>query len=220
MIKVRERDEIRVLMICTANMCRSPIAEAVLRDAIARAAIPWTVSSAGVIAQDGRPMDAKAAKVLAERAIAMPGWTARRLVPGLIEQADLVLTAELQHRSTVVRMVPAAISRTFALLQFARFADHAGPAGPRSAEPRSAESRSAESRSAESRSAESRSAASSIERIIAAREDLQPVPAGSDDLADPIGRSIRHFRDCADTVARAVEQIVGAVTERSASRRR
>ena len=181
-----------------------------MRDAIARAAIPWTVSSAGVIAQDGRAMDAKAAKVLAERAIAMPGWTARRLVPGLIEQADLVLTAELQHRSTVVRMVPAAISRTFALLQFARFADHAGPAGPRSAE----------SRSAESRSAESRSAASSIERIVAAREDLQPVPAGSDDLADPIGRSIRHFRDCADTVARAVELIVGAVTERSASRRR
>lgn len=205
MIDVGDRDEIRVLMICTANSCRSPIAEAVLRDAIARAALRWTVSSAGVIGRDGHPMDAKAAKVLAERAIAMPGWTSRRLVPEMIEHADLVLTAGLEHRSTVVRMVPTAIPRTFPLLQFARFAEHAASAGPRAGA---------------LGSGAPYSGASSIERIVAAREDLQPAPAGSDDLADPIGRSIRHFRDCADTITRAVEQIVGAVTERSAGRRR
>jgi protein-tyrosine phosphatase len=193
---VYDGDKFDVLMICTANKCRSPIAEVLMRDALAEAGMSWTVSSAGVAAQDGASMDTSAAKVLGERGIAVSEWTSRRLVPALIERADLVLTAQLQHRAAVVAMVPAAIRRTFPILQFARFAAHAGPV----ADPRASD-------------------AALVDRVIAARGGLQPAPVGADDIADPIGKSIRHFRDCTDTIAHAVEQIVTAVSGGSPTRR-
>ena len=208
-MNVRERDEIPVLMICTANMCRSPIAEAVMRDAIARAAIPWTVSSAGVIAQDGPAMIPRRRRSSPNARLRCTTGQSRRLMP----EIDRARRPGADHRAGPSLDRGQAGCRRRSGGPFRYCSSRALPTMPtwpsRLNDPRSPIALS-----------RPRSAASSIERIVAARENLQPAPAGSDDLADPIGQSIRHFRDCADTITRAVEQIVGAVTERSASRRR
>lgn len=104
-----------VLAVCTANLCRSPMMELMLRDSGG----DLTVTSAGVEATDGRPMDPDTSEVLGDRGLADPDFRSRQLKPDHLAQADLVLTATLAHRSAVVTQRPAALRRTFTLLEFA-----------------------------------------------------------------------------------------------------
>lgn len=104
-----------VLAICTANLCRSPMMELMLREQLP----DLTVTSAGVEATDGRPMDPDTAAVLGERSLADPDFRSRQLQPHHLVGVDLVLTATLAHRSAVVTQRPAALRRTFTLLEFA-----------------------------------------------------------------------------------------------------
>lgn len=58
----------KILVVCTGNICRSPMGEIVLRDVAARAGLAVEVSSAGVSAEEtGNPIDRRAAAVLREK---------------------------------------------------------------------------------------------------------------------------------------------------------
>ncbi len=101
----------RVLYVCTANICRSPAAAALLREAD----LPGVeVVSAGTHAAVGSP----ACSVVRE----LSGHESQPLTPALIEPADLVLTAAREHRTAVIDMHPAARSRTFTIRQAGRLA--------------------------------------------------------------------------------------------------
>jgi protein-tyrosine-phosphatase len=101
----------KVLYVCTANICRSPAAAALLREAD----LPGVeVVSAGTHAAVGSP----ACSVVRE----LPGHESQPLTPALIEPADLVLTAAREHRTAVIDMYPAARSRTFTIRQAGRLA--------------------------------------------------------------------------------------------------
>jgi protein-tyrosine phosphatase len=178
-------DALRVLLVCTANICRSPIAEHLLARAVDVAGLPWSVSSAGVAAQDGRPMHAHTAQVLQSRGFATDSWSSRRLTAEFIDDADLVLTATTDHRRQVVTVAPRAAPRTFTLLQFARLTKSAGPPPY-----------------------EDTDAETFAEWAVRARGSVQPVAAHKDDIADPIGRSLRVFRACAARIDSAIEHIV------------
>jgi protein-tyrosine phosphatase len=119
-----------LLFVCTGNICRSPTAEL-----IAAARLPgdrFRVHSAGTYGLHGYPIEPNAARLLATEGIACEAFRARRLEPGLIADADLVLTATRDHRSAVVNMAPEALPKTFTIREFARHAARPGPAdGPR-----------------------------------------------------------------------------------------
>ncbi len=88
----------RVLMVCTGNICRSPMAEALLRARFERRG-RGTVASAGLAAVEGRPADPFAVELLAERGIDLSGHRARQLTPELLPHFDLVLVMDAaQHR--------------------------------------------------------------------------------------------------------------------------
>lgn len=87
-----------ILFVCFGNICRSPMAEGIARDFIARRydrARPLVgVSSAGVGAQDGNPPTQEAVEVMAARGIDIGSHRARNVTREILEAADLVLTME------------------------------------------------------------------------------------------------------------------------------
>jgi protein-tyrosine phosphatase len=109
----------RVLMVCTANICRSPMAEAMLRRRLDGGV---TVASAGVYGHDGSPMAPGSVAALAALGIADDGHRGRLLTPAMVGDADLVLTMEESHREAILTRSPEARPRTFALREFARLA--------------------------------------------------------------------------------------------------
>lgn len=109
--------EHRILVVCTANVCRSPMVAAMLQHRLADQGL--VIESAGVRAPVGRPMDADSAAQLSNRGIAVPGGSARQLTPDIVAAADLVLTATRPHRADVLDLHPRSLRRTFTVVEFA-----------------------------------------------------------------------------------------------------
>lgn len=110
----------RLLVVCVGNVCRSPLAERLLR---ARLPEGFEVTSAGVGALVDQPMDPDAAAELRGRGGSDEGFAARRLTPAMVERADLVLTATRDIRSRVLEEAPVALHRTFTIKELAALLD-------------------------------------------------------------------------------------------------
>lgn len=121
----RSAEPVDVLVVCTGNLCRSPIIATVL----AGAAPTLTVRSAGTAAPVGEPWHPLAIEALAEAGHAVSGH-AHRLRRADVAAASLILTAEGMHRGAVVQLDAHAEDRCFTLLEAARLLTLApAPAG-------------------------------------------------------------------------------------------
>ena len=102
-----------VLFVCTANICRSPVAEALYADWLRRRAVPgdWQVSSAGTWAEDGFPAAQHSRDILAEQGLDLSQHRARRVDADLLAQADLVLCMTSAHREALQAEFPQFASR-------------------------------------------------------------------------------------------------------------
>jgi protein-tyrosine phosphatase len=115
----------RILMVCTGNICRSPLMERLLLARL-RASLTVTeaarfaVSSAGTWALSGEPMSAEAAETLVALGGDPSGFAARDLDPSTLAGADLILTAAREHRGLVVGSEPRVADRTVTVREFAR----------------------------------------------------------------------------------------------------
>jgi len=96
----------RILMICTGNICRSPMAEGLLRRMLSESGqTDYAVSSAGTHALHGQPAEAPAVAVMASRGIDISAHRARRLNKRMLKAADLVLVMEEMHLRFVRRLL-------------------------------------------------------------------------------------------------------------------
>lgn len=87
-----------VLMICTANICRSPVAEALLRDRLQKRGLAdWVVSSAGTWAQLRRGASRNSVVVMQERNLDISNHMAQIVEASHLKEADLVLCMESGH---------------------------------------------------------------------------------------------------------------------------
>jgi protein-tyrosine phosphatase len=100
-----------ILTVCTGNICRSPMAEAVLADRLRRRGVETVVQSAGIAALVGHPADANAVALMAERGLDISGHRARQLTPELIRSFELILVMEKGQQRAVEAILPSARGR-------------------------------------------------------------------------------------------------------------
>lgn len=91
----------RVVFVCTGNTCRSPLAEAALRDALGAEAERVDVTSGGTAAWEGQPASESSVTVAARDGFDLRSHRSRRVVPGLLRAADLVVVMERSHLAGV-----------------------------------------------------------------------------------------------------------------------
>ncbi len=108
-----------VLFVCTANICRSPIAEAIFNALAEDRDLPLRAESAGTAALEGRTRAPNAVAALEEAEI-YPGFhRSRRVGAAMVEEAGLVLAMTPQHAATVRRLVENPGEGIYALSEYA-----------------------------------------------------------------------------------------------------
>jgi protein-tyrosine phosphatase len=105
-----------VLVVCTGNICRSPVAERLLL----AAGTASSVGSAGTHAMRGQPISPPMISLLASVGADSGHFAARQLTETLLSSADLILTMTRDQRAAVVDSWPRAVRHSFTLVEFAR----------------------------------------------------------------------------------------------------
>jgi protein-tyrosine phosphatase len=176
----------RILLVCTGNICRSPLAERLMRVRLtaelgSAAADSFHVSSAGTRAWEGLSMDRTAARELLRLGGNPAGFRSRQLVAPQVEGADLVLTATVAHRSAVLSETPEALRRTFTIRELAVLATTLTPD-------------------------------SDLTRVVAqAAASRSVVPIDYPDVIDPYDAPAHVHRDVANQLSSAIGELVGLV---------
>lgn len=194
---VRPDGSFRILFVCTGNICRSPIAERLARQGLAKRlggeADRVLVESAGTWGHDGSPMEPYAAQTLVALGGDPAGFSGRELEPGHVGAADLVLTATRDHSAAVTGMAPGAVGRTFTLKEFNRLSAVVDP----DALP----------------NGDVVARAHALVRTADRLRDKVPAPTPrADDIVDPYGAPLHVHRICAHEIATALRQPLDALT--------
>ena len=106
-----------VLFVCTGNVCRSPMAEGIFRQAV-RGRGDYRVLSAGLGAADGQPPSPYAVQAVKELGIDISSLRSRTLTAELVRQADYIFGMTHSHLDTVAMLYPQAAEKTFLLREF------------------------------------------------------------------------------------------------------
>src|SRR5210317_614115 len=89
-----------ILVVCVGNICRSPMAEALLKREL-RGQDGITVESAGLGALVGHPASDYSIELMDEMCIDISGHRARQVHPDMVRDADLVLVMEAGHKRAI-----------------------------------------------------------------------------------------------------------------------
>ena len=100
-----------ILVVCQGNICRSPVAEAMLRKALP----DRQVQSAGLQAMTGRGVDEAAAELASAEKLDVSAHQAQQLSSSLIQWADLILVMSHNQRGLIGQQVPEAMGKTLLL---------------------------------------------------------------------------------------------------------
>ncbi len=105
----------RIVCICTGNICRSPMAEALLRQRLEPAG-GWQIESAGTWGLDGHPASSHAIQVMDERGLDITSHSSRTVDYDIIAGADLVLAMTRNHVEALRAEFPDQAARVVYLL--------------------------------------------------------------------------------------------------------
>jgi protein-tyrosine-phosphatase len=104
-----------VLFVCTANVCRSPMAEGLLLELVGSEIDGWKIGSAGTWTSKGMPAVVNTLKLLAERGIDLTGHRSCQVDQELLSGYQLILTMEQGHKEAIQIEFPQFARRVFLL---------------------------------------------------------------------------------------------------------
>src|SRR5215216_8173994 len=109
----------QMLFVCTANVCRSSMAEVIFNALAEERRLPWRAESAGVAALVGEDITPNARSALDEVGIYANEHRARQASEEMLEEADLVLAMGPRHVATLHRRFGDLSERVYALPEYA-----------------------------------------------------------------------------------------------------
>jgi protein-tyrosine phosphatase len=172
-----------ILLVCTGNICRSPMAEGFLRAALEERlgdAAP-VITSAGTAAWEGSGAMPEAIRSAAEWGADIGPHVARRLHGAMLEDADLIICMAADHRSRIVDAMPDLATKTFTMKELVRLLEASRPSGSLAA------------------------------RVAAAAASRNGSSKRSEDVRDPLGDPIGGYREVADELHDLAGRLAGAL---------
>ncbi|MBD3265681.1 low molecular weight protein arginine phosphatase, partial [bacterium] len=103
------KNPFRIVFICTGNYCRSPIAEALLKQRLQQTGLDTQadVVSAGTVALNGSPPSAGAQYAVRQMGATLDGFESMQLTEDICDNAHLLLVMEQDHREYIEDRFPA-----------------------------------------------------------------------------------------------------------------
>ena len=119
-----------VLFICSANVCRSPMAMGLLRSMVEDSSDQWKIESAGVWDMGGQQVAANTQLILKERGIDLNDHTSRNVSGTMLSEFNLVLVMEDIHKEVLKLAFPEYTDRIYMLSEMVgEFYDIVDPIG-------------------------------------------------------------------------------------------
>jgi protein-tyrosine phosphatase len=106
-----------ILVLCVGNICRSPMAEGILRQALPNR----NVYSAGISALIGKPADPFSVQLMAEQGIDISQHRAQQISASLVSQAELILVMDQEQKKYVETQYVGARGKVFRLGEGGKF---------------------------------------------------------------------------------------------------
>jgi protein-tyrosine phosphatase len=113
-----KKKKIRVLFVCTANICRSPMAAALFSARLQKMRQDWQdwlVESAGTWAANGKSASKNSQVAMARRGLDIRAHRSRTVTTEMLAGSDLILTMETGHKEALRLEFPFVASRVFLL---------------------------------------------------------------------------------------------------------
>ncbi len=173
----------RILVVCTGNLCRSPLVEVLLRRELAAEGVDAEVSSAGLAAPPGASPDRRLRRVASDLGVDVDDHRSRPVTVRDLRDAHLILTMTNEQTEHVLALDPSAAGRVVTLRAAAW---RAGIVGQRPAP-----------------------FAEWVSQLAGDVTDSEAGrPGAAFDIADPIGGPLREYRVMGDDVRALVEALV------------
>ncbi|MHB1712378.1 MAG: arsenate reductase/protein-tyrosine-phosphatase family protein [Acidimicrobiales bacterium] len=115
-----------ILVVCTANICRSPMTEVMLAARLEALGVSARVHSAGIL-RSGVAPPTEAVAAMAARGFDTSAHRSRQIDTDTVSKADLIIAMAREHVRHTVVLSPAAFPRTLTLKELVRFGEQAGP---------------------------------------------------------------------------------------------